>query len=239
VIIYLARPIDQQHDLPPLGVSAVSRLLEQAGFTVYDPGRAWSGEPDGAFIQRVNDAALQTADGVFAIMHDRQASVGVPMEVERAASMGKTVVVWGGVVVARSPVLAARGVPVFTDLQAAVDNLKVRTEGISAGDLKVKPAGDLVIAVSDYLDRVGDEIERARIKHPRSDELDWTTLDRWFSIWAEEVWEAMAAWNDRKGAEQVRSELVQVGAMSMRLWWALASVPPSRSSIDSEPSSEA
>lgn len=208
--VYLARPLDQA---AAQGVAwdIVRSLLEEAGAQVYDPG-SWTGPPNGMpFAQQVHDAALDWADGVFACLPDGQASVGVPMEVERAVGLSKPVVVLGGNIVAKSPVLAARGVPVFLNPDQAVNNLK-------AAVLGDHPELDETIRV--FLGLVDLEVRQALIKHPRSDDPEWTTLDRWFSIWIEEVIEAVQAWNDRKDPNEIREELVQVAAMSLQLWRA-------------------
>lgn len=210
---YLATPIDQAGDLQAT-VNTITQTLEGAGAIVYNPRSLIDRNPEGnAFAQVVHDSALAVADCLLAWLPTGVPSIGVPMEIERAAEMGKPVVIYGGAAAKNSPTIAARHLPVFTTVEGAV--------GALAGLLRDPTTDDLGLHVTEYLDRVQFEIERARTKHPRSDDKSWTTVERWFSIWAEEVWEAMAAWNDRRTPGEIRVELVQVGAMSMRLWRAL------------------
>ena len=74
-----------------------------------------------------------------------------------------------------------------------------------------------------FQDKLGREVRRARLEHPKSDDAEWTTPERWFAIWMEEVLEVVQAWNDRKPREELLEELVQVGAMTMRLWGSVQS----------------
>jgi len=84
-----------------------------------------------------------------------------------------------------------------------------------------------------------NEVERGVIKHPLSNNREWTSSDRWFAICIEELVEQTLAmlqrWNDvyhsdpqarehmteRVTWEDVQAELVQAASMSFRLWEAI------------------
>lgn len=91
--VYLAQPIDLAQVSPAL-MDVVDRCL--ASSVVYSPAGAWSvpadyeQRPDPS-LQRVNNAALESARAVFAVITG-QASLGVPAEVMMAAQVGTPVV---------------------------------------------------------------------------------------------------------------------------------------------------
>lgn len=100
--VYLAYAIDQQTqaglaesvaDLEYLRLILSSRSETS---WVFDPGKAFSvgqfAEPETG-LREINQYALKTADLVVAYLPAGVASVGVPMEIDRAAAMGKLVLV--------------------------------------------------------------------------------------------------------------------------------------------------
>lgn len=96
-LCYLAHPIDLgEMDLRP---ELAARVMVELGFTVYMPNRAMvtSGVPDGK-VQRVNRAALEEADVVFALLSEKTPSVGVPAEIGWALDAGKPVVLANDIV---------------------------------------------------------------------------------------------------------------------------------------------
>lgn len=97
-VIYLARPIDQADEVAVTKQAGIEVLdfAREAGWTVYQPDTAWDGGPcvPDRRIQQVNDYALSKADGLFALLPAYAKSVGVPMEIERAAVSGIPVAVW-------------------------------------------------------------------------------------------------------------------------------------------------
>jgi len=144
--IYLASPIDQVQAGPIEPAATLPQMsgltadfsggaaekayaqarvcLYQAGVAIYDPKLAWSA-PAGdhelnATIGFINEEALGEADGVLAVLPDGVPSVGVPIEIATARYRSKPVVVFGGPIVARSPVLSHMGVPVRTDAEEAI-----------------------------------------------------------------------------------------------------------------------
>lgn len=99
-MVYLAHPIDarndRQADIDAAAQYARTRLNLQ-GIWVFDPARAFTVRPDHSpdpRLMEVNYAALDRADGILALLPSLATSVGVPIEIERAARAGKTVVVW-------------------------------------------------------------------------------------------------------------------------------------------------
>lgn len=91
--VYLAQPIDLSRANPHL-MAQVRECL--ATSVVYSPAGAWSVPADfqpgpDASLQRVNNAALESARAVFAVITG-QASLGVPAEVAMAALAGTPVV---------------------------------------------------------------------------------------------------------------------------------------------------
>lgn len=96
-LIYLAGPIDQNHRIDPWAERSRARaLLQIAEFTVYDPAFAvlagmaagLTDSPDPR-VGAIHEEALSRADGVLALMPPGVASIGTPMEVERALSVYK------------------------------------------------------------------------------------------------------------------------------------------------------
>lgn len=101
--VYLAYPIDQQ------GPSSLVQLFQQINRLkirvleerlaswVFDPGEAFSVRTDATPDRGVaitNRAALNNSDLVLAFLPDGVPTVGVPMEIDRAYSQGKHVVVF-------------------------------------------------------------------------------------------------------------------------------------------------
>lgn len=124
--VYLAAPIDQRpvEGLPArFDYSSAYEELIEAGFTVYDPRSAWSGvnqEVGQASLQRVNDQAIAECDAMLAVLPDSTPSIGVPIEIERAAQLSKPIAVVGAVAATRSPVLAAINCIVFAEVKGAI-----------------------------------------------------------------------------------------------------------------------
>lgn len=97
--VYLAYPIDLAA-LDDRVLSAITsvkdRLLTNSVF-VYDPGDAFSvasGVKPGPEISSINNHALATLEAVVAFLPRAYRTVGVPIEIDRAANMGKPVVIF-------------------------------------------------------------------------------------------------------------------------------------------------
>jgi len=104
--VYLAYPIDQRGPASLVylfeQVDKVKAMLIDAGIAswVFDPGDAFRVNPHVAPIDtldRVNRAALANSDVVVAFLPAGVPTVGVPMEIDRAFSMGKHVVIFADV----------------------------------------------------------------------------------------------------------------------------------------------
>jgi dUTP pyrophosphatase len=99
-MVYLAYPLDNANltEAKIAEINRVKRVLmeDYATVVVYDPGDAFAVAPGtriGPEISAINNKALDTADAVFAWMPQGVSSIGVPMEIARAAMFGKPVVV--------------------------------------------------------------------------------------------------------------------------------------------------
>jgi hypothetical protein len=288
-VVYLARPLDAAlHDRSG-GVGRdldtmdeIRQELDVVGTQVYDPGTALLvPEPDGnPFAQHVHDAALEHCDGVLAWLPDGVPTIGVPLEIAKALSIGKPVVVLGGKHALKSTSLAALGVPVLESANDAVTELVMqhtqKTDELAAALRTEAPAATLqelvtdmaaalqsdpdrftigyspmagsihppmvgvevplgetgelvseepdttepwVAAASIFMAEVMQELRAAVDKHPKSNDPEWTTTERWFGIWVEEAFEAVQAYNDRRDIDEIQAEIVQVAAMACR-WWA-------------------
>jgi dUTP pyrophosphatase len=93
--IYLASPIDQSSGVGnPLRDRAITEV-ENKGMALYTPHTAFKAKrvQTGPEIAQINNAALQACTGVLVVMPDGVVSMGVPMEIERAASRGKPVAI--------------------------------------------------------------------------------------------------------------------------------------------------
>jgi hypothetical protein len=217
-IVYVAQPIDQAGTFI---TGTIVIALGKAGCTVYDPRRAWSQVDGQASIQEVNKAAIDACDGVLALLPDNVPTVGTPIEIAYAAAQHKPVVVYGSARMAKSPVLASFGVPVYdTDAMAItrlvewINNDREKTVPVDETPTTFHsphpspvshPSPDPSTAVTvhigplddashlQYLREVHQEVNRAAAKFPASDS---NTIDDWFAIWVEEVVEATQAYND-------------------------------------------
>jgi dUTP pyrophosphatase len=98
--VYLAYPIDQapraasQVSLFESLEKAKSMLLTAGVDVVFDPGEAFTIRPEaapGGEVALVNRAAHAQADSVLAVLPAGWATIGVPMEIDRALSQGKWV----------------------------------------------------------------------------------------------------------------------------------------------------
>lgn len=101
---YLARPVDfntRGMETRKICNRMVSDLINH-GYRVYQPSEAWSvgsGAAPHPVLQSVNNYALGSADLVVAYLPQGVATVGVPMEIERACLLGIPVIVvteWEG-----------------------------------------------------------------------------------------------------------------------------------------------
>lgn len=130
MFVYLAAPIDLASSRGMRLKHEVTAELRQAGFTFYDPSKpfGWGVESDAVMIHRVNERALQEADGGIFLLPEGVPSVGVPMEIQTKRDMGHPVVVVGAT---ESMQLKALGVQCFHEdhFVEAVAWLKKRCTG--------------------------------------------------------------------------------------------------------------
>ncbi len=87
--IYIAEPIDQKVSRNATGELA-GRVLTNRGHNAYVPATAFrvgGGEPTG-WIADINKGALSSADGLIAFLSAKEASVGVPAEIQFALDNG-------------------------------------------------------------------------------------------------------------------------------------------------------
>lgn len=222
-VVYVASPIDQANveswDRWGFYKQQAKKELVKAGCEVYDPAEAWStARSDPETIQRVNDKALGSADGVLGFLPDGVPTIGVPVEVCEAAVARTPTVALVGPSSLYSPILHAREVWTFVlgDWEKAVEWLVVRMNDRAATTLVAKRIGQA------YVNEVLLEIIRAAAKFP--DNTPTNTPSDWFGIAVEEYLEVCQAWNDwlrepkKHGIAALREELVQAGAMSARLY---------------------
>lgn len=110
--VYIAYPIDQALDLPIYdSIADFENRLIQTGSAAwtFDPGDAFKVSKEARLddtLPRINRAALANADVVAAFLPAGSASIGVPIEIDRAVSLGKTVVIFSD---AKSWMLAGWG----------------------------------------------------------------------------------------------------------------------------------
>ena len=96
---YLATPIDlHEHRETIEGLrDEWTRTAHEMGFSaVYDPSRAWDVKPDATpseSLQQVNLAALQACTALIAILPQGVPTLGVPLEIHMATSLGKPTLV--------------------------------------------------------------------------------------------------------------------------------------------------
>lgn len=95
-MIYLCHPIDQVPSATSVG-QAIAKwrkwvLLSNASSTVYQPSGAWRvGYKDTRAVQAVNLQALAHSDKVVALWPGSTPTVGVPVEIGYALSLGKPI----------------------------------------------------------------------------------------------------------------------------------------------------
>lgn len=103
-MVYVAYPIDQVANRLNSETAKMYGRLEDAKIALlvggvdiaFDPGDAFKirlGAEGGPEVREINRAALNAADAVIAMMPKDMPSVGVPMEIDFAVSMGKAVAV--------------------------------------------------------------------------------------------------------------------------------------------------
>lgn len=96
--IYLAYPIDLASlDKEVLdAITDVKTEILKSRVVVFDPGDAFSvgpGTKPGPEIASINNHALATADSVVAFLPAKYRTIGVPIEIDRAANSGKAVLI--------------------------------------------------------------------------------------------------------------------------------------------------
>lgn len=101
-LVYLAYPIDQAGGgdwMEHSGMGLVRAWFHERGIGVYDPGAAWTvgaqQTPDRR-VQSVNNLALGRADAVVAFLPPGVPTIGVPIEIQKAAQSGIPVLIIGG-----------------------------------------------------------------------------------------------------------------------------------------------
>lgn len=119
--VFLSYPIDQAGTTPELSelwrqIEGFKRDLINTGVAswVFDPGDAFlvGGQATGKEVALINRCALANADCVVAFLPAGVASIGVPMEIDRARAQGKHVIVFSN---AESWMLEIHGVTRFLD----------------------------------------------------------------------------------------------------------------------------
>lgn len=136
-VVYLACPIDRVQGSAKRELTELRDecrvALDNHQFIFFDPTAGWhvptilrlaSGLLPPS-IGTVDFAAVDSADALLALLPDGYATLGVPMEIERAIGRGIPIVVVGQNVVARSPLLSGR-VPVYNlnQIDLAVRHLR-------------------------------------------------------------------------------------------------------------------
>lgn len=99
--VYLAQPIDQAaYAETDSQVMRATWMLTHAGFGTYRPAQAWTVPPGVSpdhRVQAVNNVAMGRCDALLALLPQGVPTVGVPMEIERAArGLGIPVAIVGG-----------------------------------------------------------------------------------------------------------------------------------------------
>lgn len=83
MIAYLAHPIDYASELHDVAIAAAKRELENRGYWVYHPAKAWSvapgTEPDGN-VQKANLDVLLSCDLLVAVLWPGFSTIGTIME---------------------------------------------------------------------------------------------------------------------------------------------------------------
>lgn len=97
--LYLAYPIDLASlDKEVLdAITDVKIEILKSRVVVFDPGDAFSvgpGTKPGPEIASINNHALATADSVVAFLPSKYRTIGVPIEIDRAANSGKAVLIF-------------------------------------------------------------------------------------------------------------------------------------------------
>lgn len=91
-MIYLASPIDFSPN--ELALGQVTAALRRSGHHFFCPATAWSASIESAsVVNEINDHALSRCDALLAVLSAR--TVGVPMEIQAALSLGMPVGVIG------------------------------------------------------------------------------------------------------------------------------------------------
>lgn len=126
MLIYLAWPIDDTDGADNGRQEALDRLAD-CGCAVYDPhGAMHAPRQDAVGTVKVHAAALRVSDGVLGGLPEGVPSVGVPMEIQGGVDLNKPVVAYKPG--SHSLQLEGMGVPVCTDIQAAIDCLLMKVE---------------------------------------------------------------------------------------------------------------
>lgn len=134
MLCYLAGPIDFADPLGPTNQlrGECTQALINEGFAVYDPSKAYAGAmADPKAVIGLNDAAIERADCVLAMLPKGVASVGTPMEIGLAHGLGVPAAVVG---CTGSMQLTAMGIPQYEGIgvSGAVAYLRRRADERSA-----------------------------------------------------------------------------------------------------------
>ena len=98
---YLATPIDlhANPNIPVVRDEIRSQLFQMGFSAVFDPSSAWAVNPNAhpnQGLQAVNLAALQASTALVAYLPPGVPTLGVPLEIHIATSMGKPTLIVGG-----------------------------------------------------------------------------------------------------------------------------------------------
>jgi dUTP pyrophosphatase len=171
MMIYVAGPLDApgaKDEGRAFLKEEVHKLLESRGMTTFDAGKPFCApgkSPEQ--VHAINNFAVDTADGLFAVIPTGVGTIGTPMEIERAKRAGKPVVCVGA---EWSMQLKAMGVPCYTvdRIEDAVDWMVMSMQSDSAhNEEELGLEQDLI----DYglvapINFVGDEEFRPQRFHP-------------------------------------------------------------------------
>lgn len=123
MIAYLAHPIDYSSEIHDTAIANTKRELENRGYWVYHPQKAWSVapsvQPDGD-VQRANVEVLFQADLLVAVLWSGFTTIGTIVELVVAAANDIPAVIVGDI--KRSVSTEMLGVPVYHSVSAYLDD---------------------------------------------------------------------------------------------------------------------
>jgi len=129
MIVYLAGPIDYANKAVQDTRAQLQDLLEETGYTYYNPASAWTVHPDTKptpALQQINEYALAQTDILVAFLVKGVPTIGTVLELKLANKLGMFIYLYAPDYKNSWALARLRNVIIFDDLEVLRNELTVK-----------------------------------------------------------------------------------------------------------------